>query len=281
MLNKLKKWKWAALPMLLMGIAVALFAFKKDDAYSRMTGSPALDMSYQVEQVTVKKYENTSGTCYEGISELSDAQNYSIKFSMSDAGEYEMTIGLQESPQDLSQVGMEEPNITKVRTIRINNSTITNYDANGSVIESRPNQGEVGSLETLKNIAEMSSQQMYDAILNATVTGGTVQGPDGQTAQIKSNKNGLVELASNKATCLFNMDKRVIQALSVLDDAGKVVLDRYIDANREGGAFVLKSIEDISYQDLPNSNAKTTTRTTQKFNNFQIVDYSGKATMGK
>jgi hypothetical protein len=282
MFKTFKNWKWAALPMLLVGVAVALFAFKKDDAFSRMTGAPSLDMSYQVEQVTVKKYNNVAGTCYEGIDELSDAENYNLKLSMSDAGEFEMTIGLSDSPQDLSKVGFEEPNLTPVRSVRINNSTMTTYDGNGNVIESQPNQGDAMSAASLKSIVDMSSQQTYDAILNASMNGGTLTNAAGETAQVESNKNGSVRIVSNSSICLFDMNKKVIQAISTLDNTGKVVSERFIDSKRDSqGGFVLNAIVDISYDDVPNSSATITTKTCQKFNNFQLTDYSGKSTIGK
>jgi hypothetical protein len=281
MYKTFKNWKWAALPMLLMGIAVAFFAFKKDDAFSRMTGAPALDMSYQVEKVTVKKYDNTAGTCYEGINELSDAENYNLKLSMSDAGEFEMTIGISDSPQDLSKVGFEEPNLRQVRSARINNSTMTTYDGNGNVIESQPNKGDAMSAASLKSVFDMSSSETYDAILNASMNGGTLTNAAGETAQVEPTKDGSVRIVSSNSIVIFDMTNKVIQAISTLGDNGKVVSERLIDSNRDSqGSFVLNAIVDISYDAVPNSNATITTTTTQKFNNFRLVDYSGKSTIG-
>jgi hypothetical protein len=281
MYKTFKNWKWAAVPALLMSVAVTLFAFKKDSAFSHMTGSPALEMSYQVEQVTTKKYQNTAGTCYEGINEMSNAESYNLQFNLSDAGEIDMTINFSESAQDLSKKGFEEPNIVKVSKVRIDNRTMTTYDANGQVIESQPNQGDVLSLASIQGIANMSSQQNYDAILNAVTTGKAMTDDQGKPVQVISDmKNGSVRLVSNNTICLFDMTKKVIQSVTTLNDAGRVISESVINATRDSrGAFVLTAIEDISYEDVPNSSATITTKTIQKFNNFRLTDYSGKATL--
>lgn len=280
MFKTFKNWKWAALPMLLVGVAVALFAFKKDNAFSRMSGSPALEMSYAVEQVTIKKYNNAEGTCYQGIEEASNGESYDLNFSMSDAGEFEMTIKIGDSPQDLSSVGFEEPNALKVRKVLVNNSTMTTYDGNGQVLDSQPNKGDALSMQSIKNIALMSSQEFFDAVRNASMTGGTLQGPNGETAQIQQLKDGLVRLVSDKEICLIDMNKGVIQAITALEN-GNVTMERLIDSERDSqGAFVLRTIQDISYDQVPNSNAVIATTTVQNFKNFRLVDHNGRATLG-
>ena len=264
------------------GAIVAFFAFVKSSQFTQMTGSPAFSLGYNVEQVSTTSYLNAQGTCYEGITQLSDAENYTVKYQMSDAGEFQMSIDIGQSSQDISQQGYEEPNLQRVAKILLDNSTMTTYDANGSVIASGPNEGGDLSAASLSGIIQMSSQDAYDALIAAAQSGGTITSPTGEKLDVQNVASGLIRVSSGNEAYLINTDKRVLQAASIFDADGKVVMERAIDAERDAnGAFVLRAIQDISYRTLPNTNCVVVRKMTQEFKNFSLVDYDGKSTMSK
>jgi hypothetical protein len=62
-----------------LGGMLAFFAFSNAKQSTTMMASPAFNLGYNVEQVTTTTYKNAQGTCYEGISQLSDAESYTVK----------------------------------------------------------------------------------------------------------------------------------------------------------------------------------------------------------
>ncbi len=279
---KSKSLKLWTLSIASMGAIFVFFAFINSSYSSKMTASPAFDLAYNVEQVTTTTYNNAEGTCYEGISQLSDADNYTVKCVMSEEGEFEMTINLGQSSQDISQQGYEEPNLRRVGMVKVNNNTMTTYDSNGNIIESGANQGSELSLASLKSIVQMSSQNTYDAIIAAAQSGSNFQSPTGENFKIESSKNGLIRMSSGEAEYLINTQKRVLQAVTSMDASGKITNERVMDAERKSdGSYVLYAIHEMSYEPIPNSNAVAVKKVTQEFKNFRLIDYNGKSTFSK
>jgi hypothetical protein len=257
MLNKLKNWKWAALPMLLMGIAVALFAFKPNANTFTIEKGNGVSLKCDVETITSTAYENAGGTTYANMGETVFSEHKMIDLQVSGSN-VQMTI--QNLTPNLN-LGSDVPTIAQTR---ISNNMMTFYDANGSQIGQQTIDDNALSIGSLSDIISLGDKNALLEAVNAASSAGFTQ--------TQGANKGIVVLSNGQSETTIDMDNGLLLGTKTLDSNGQVATESTMNATRdEQGGFILLNTFEKSYEQLPNSGAKAVTTVSSKYNSFKLT----------
>lgn len=259
MKNKFKKFlRISLLPLAIVGIAIALFSFKKEKNTFSMKTPIAYSLNFSVQKTITTSYENSWGTAYEGVQPVSESENKSYEIQVSQSGELSMTI------RDLSPTN--ECVVTKLQ-----NNTMTLYNAYGGVLQQiqlDPNTLDLGSLTSMVTMADKNA---FLSEISNIQNGLGAASSSGSYSQVISMGMNTVKVQSAESEMMIDTQNGLVLESKTLENGTLIAETSYNSSRDASGAYILNSTQENSYDAIPNSSGRVVTSVSSNYTNFRLA----------